>query len=519
MVLRTATQHRTSAQQPQQWRSTLAIKPTQPAGRAQPGPSAFASTAYQEPATPKKVRFVGNQVQLQMQGGDDFSVIDELTVDGDVVVQQFDAAIPNESTLELRGQKLRAISTADDLYRLIVSGGEPQPASVVSRGLSLTGPVIQLDQVANRLWVDGPGEMQMASTANRAPQESAGFAAGGQTHVQWRGGMVFDGQNVYFESNVKSNTRQESDETGTTTVTITESAALSLILNTRFDFRKSSNSVNQSTFDVTSMVMVGELETGEARFVESLANDGREELIAVTSQYDLAGKLISSRQIRAPRAEFDKRSGQANCAGPGSLTIRQLAKSGPAGLTAAPRSSAQPAANARISAVSRHHRAIDYVKIEFERSLRGNFEQNQLTFQGNVHAHYDGIDDWNDSPAGRRLSDSGMILDCDQLVLAQWTSSSETEPNVEMIATGDARAKGSQFEAVAERISYDQRADRVVVEAPTRGNAELWSQRRGQSKRDHLVAQKILYRLADGTFEVQKAKQIEYSQQEPVRKK
>ena len=109
-----------------------------------------------------------------------------------------------------------------------------------------------------------------------------------------------------------------------------------------------------------------------------------------------------------------------------------------------------------------------------------------------------------------------MLLDCEDLVLVQWTPR-QSEPTVEMIATGNARVKGHQFDSSAERISYIQSTGIVTVEAPNRGNAELWFEQPGQSNRGHLIAKTITYNLATGGYEVQEFKQLNYSQQGRIR--
>ncbi len=470
---------------------------------------------------PSKIHFVGNQVQMKMRGGSDFGAVEELTVVGDVAVEQRNTRQSGPSQLELRGHKLRAISETEDLYRVFVSGsGDAGPASVRSRGLTLTGPNIQLDQRTNRLWIEGPGDMTLLAEPAADGSPTASLRAG-TTQVDWRGGMIFDGQQIYFETDVKSETRQEDRETQQTTVTTTECGALSLVLNQRVDFADSKSTVDQSEFQAESMVMVGQLDPGQQRFQQAQADAHRSALLLVSSTYDSSGKLISSHEIIAPQAEFDVAADSARCTGPGSLTIRQLA-----GTSTRPRPGATPAQLASQKTTPLPlldpDREIDYVKIDFGESLLGNLERKQLTFIGNVHAHYDGLDDWNSTPNSRQLNRPGgrsVVLDCQQLVLAQWSPGDGVESNVEMIATGEARAKGNQFEATAERISYNQQNDQIVIEAPRRANAELWFQRPGQSNRGHLIAKKILYWMSDGTFEVQESKQIDYSQNEPIRRK
>ena len=59
----------------------------------------------------------------------------------------------------------------------------------------------------------------------------------------------------------------------------------------------------------------------------------------------------------------------------------------------------------------------------------------------------------------------GMIMDCEQLLLSQWTPQG-SKPTIDMTATGNARIRGNQFHATAERISYYQANAQVVMDAP-----------------------------------------------------
>ncbi|TMR74238.1 CpaF family protein, partial [Streptococcus pseudopneumoniae] len=61
--------------------------------------------------------------------------------------------------LTIRGDKVRAIAKSEDAYRVFVYGLDQAPATVTGKGLSLAGPIINLDQLANRLWIEGAGEI------------------------------------------------------------------------------------------------------------------------------------------------------------------------------------------------------------------------------------------------------------------------------------------------------------------------------------------------------------------------
>ncbi len=465
-----------------------------------------------------KTRFVGRQVQLQMLGGPDPGAIDEITVDGDVVVQQ-QQFIPDgqfNTVLELRGQQLRGVTRGGQQNRLYISGTPSQPATVTAREIALSGGEIHLDQLANRLWIDGPGEMQLtpeerpsiaqsvSTGAAAAGSKPEGWMSSGITTVQWAGGMVFDGEKLYFETDVQSHSRQTSSTDSSVTTTTTTSAALSILLNQRIDFQQASEANKTNNLKVDKLVMVGWMEAGQAAFPGThQANKNRQVWIAA-GKYDSSGTLVSNQELYSPRTTFDVNSGDANCLGRGTVIVRQLAKS-----------TSTNAPTASLASSGKRSGPIDFIRVDFEDSFTGNIENRKLSFHGNVHTLYTDSLEWGDVPTDAELRNPerrGMMLDCDELVLAQWTPGGGN-PVVDMTATGNARVKGSQFDATAERISYFEGNGLVTVEAPTRGDAEFWFQQPDRPNRGHLIAKRIVYNLTTGTYEVDQMKQMDYSQE------
>ncbi len=499
------------------WQST--IQPAefqQPAGRQLPV-GELPPPRGNNPARPPdegggKTRFVGNQVQLQMLGGDDPGAIDEITVDGDVVVQQQQSTPAGEFrvVLEIRGDKLRAIASAAEQHRLFVSGTSNRPATVAARQINLSGLEIHLDQAANRLWIDGPGEMQLTpeSAESDAPDTTLPGRTGGdlltaqETTVEWAGGMVFDGQKIYFETDVRSHSRQTSASDQSVTTTTTRSAALSIVLNQYLDFQRADAEAGTDQLKADRLVMVGWMDAGHAAFPDTHQDHPRRQVWIAAGRYDPRGQMISNQELFAPRSTYDVASGLVDCQGRGSVLVRQLAT---APATGTPQTA--------LTSAGQRSGPIDFIKIDYDDSFRGNLEQRQLEFLGNVHTLYTDCTRWNEVPPESALNQParrGLILDCEQLELAQWAPAGGP-PVVDLTATGNARARGNQFDATAERISYFEGNGLVTIEAPTRGDAEFWFNRPGQSSRGHLIAKRIVYNLETGTYEVDQMKQIDYN--------
>ncbi len=107
-------------------------------------------------------------------------------------------------------------------------------------------------------------------------------------------------------------------------------------------------------------------------------------------------------------------------------------------------------------------------------------------------------------------------MDCDLLTLDQWTPQG-SKPTIDMVATGNARINGSQFKATAERISFSQSNVLVVLDAPIRANVEIWYADPRGGTNGHAIAKTVTYNIETGECQWQEGKQIDYSQQGPLR--
>jgi hypothetical protein len=82
----------------------------------------------------------------------------EVVIEEDVRVQQ--AAPDGAIAWEINGQRLQITPQGDQRFRLAVSGSPQSPTRVQAQQMLLTGQIVQLDQTANRLWIDGSGHLR-----------------------------------------------------------------------------------------------------------------------------------------------------------------------------------------------------------------------------------------------------------------------------------------------------------------------------------------------------------------------
>jgi hypothetical protein len=73
----------------------------------------------------------------------------------------------------------------------------------------------------------------------------------------------------------------------------------------------------------------------------------------------------------------------------------------------------------------------------------------------------------------------------------------------EIIAIGQAQLEGETFDALAERIGYNQAQEKVILEGDPRSGAQLTYQTTPNGPRNPLVASKIAFNLRDNTTQVE----------------
>ena len=108
---------------------------------------------------------------------------------------------PIDRRCVIRGDRLDAVDVSTSAI-VTVTG---RPARFEARGLGLTGTNIHLNRGANRLWIDGPGRMDVPLSAAVQGQASAGP---GMLTVDWQRRMDFDGRTAQFEEGVVAMLRQ-----------------------------------------------------------------------------------------------------------------------------------------------------------------------------------------------------------------------------------------------------------------------------------------------------------------------
>ncbi len=487
----------------------------------------------------KKYFFRANSVDLKLSLRNGESSIRELIATGQVALAELPANtarndsatpivsknLPTDSPLTVEGESLTLLSQAEQQVRLLVRGTSETAATVTAQALRLSGTELHLDQAANKLWVDGAGQIHIknaATTKQSDPQQSISAAPSSNYEtvtVTWKSGMVFDGHKVYFEEGVEMTAQGENDERNSL-VTSASSAGLSLQLKQPFDFRNLDSKKKSPAVEMEEVILVDRIIDSRRVFAAPTnplpANQSPP--TSITHQtFSVAGELLEQQKFVTSQATFNAATGKLNAAGPGVILHHARGKSP---LLKNAQNSDQPAndlpsataQNVEIGRPVGSDSALTFVRVNFDRSVDADTNSKEMLLQGNVRTLYSTVktfDEILDPDQTAALPLDSVQVTCDQLKLAQWTQRNATKPTQELLASGNAHIIGTAFEATADRINYNQATDMLVVEGTPRSDANLWFKPTPDARqRDHLVAGKILYRLSDQWTEIQSVKNI-----------
>jgi hypothetical protein len=476
---------------------------------------------FEDPASePKQYAFQAQEVRLQLSPGD--HQIQDLTATGQVRLAEIQSSsLPGSpAPLVIQGDLLRYLPQANELARVLASGTPQGPARVDAAGFQLTGNEIHLDQAANKLWVDGPGELLMEVAGSERKPAAPGSATIDtaavryrDVKVSWASGMVFNGRKVYFEDQVVLVAEGISDQQGNT-ITRAFGGGVSIELEQEVNFSQLDSSSGQKQ-DIREMVLVEQVAAGRRIF--QLANfnggprpDRPNDAGLMHQMYDPRGNLLEQLEFFATQITLIAKTGVLNGKGPGSIWHYRkgqpslMADSNPDRRAAPP---ARPADGGELA----------FLRINYDGTATASTQQQRLQIRGNVRTVYSPVRSFEQqvNPDDKRsFPDDAVLVRCDNLDFAQWTPRNSEQPVQELFASGNAHVTSSAFEAKADRINYNQATDLVVIEGTPRSDAQLWHQANLGNVRDrkHLIAEKIIYRLKDGNTEFQNIKYMDYKQ-------
>ena len=492
-------------------------------------PAQVATASFDQAIAPRQQKFAfqGDEVIAKLISKADQTEIEDLTLKGNVSITETIAkpsaqkTAPDNETdkpLKITGHLLRCLPQSQDQMRILVAGTPERAASVVAKNLDLRGQNVHLDQAANKLWVDGTGTIRLKPkpqtiVTGLSEQEATPAAKLNQdVNVSWRGGMIFDGDKLYFEDHVEMESRGQNKE-GNPVAIRSASAGLSLTFSRTIQFQDLQNSAPTGDLDIRETVIVDRLPKNQRVFKLAKTSLNQPETIepaAITNQtFDLEGELIEQQQFFMTQATLNAVTGSVQSKGPGVIMLYRKGKN-PLLSDRTDKENEAPSGNFTFPIGNPD--GLTFIRLNFDGSANANMNQNEMTIRGNVRTLYAPVDSFQvvyDPDQSERLPRESVKITCEQLKIAQWTPRNSSEANNELIATGNTHISSSAFEATADRVSYNRSTDILVVEGTPRSDAHLWfKQTPNSQQRDHLVAGKILYRLADQWTDVQGVKNV-----------
>lgn len=460
----------TAGQRPAPSQSLDPRSPTSPDRRAaEPGSGQgeILSDASRAASSVQRFDATGDKVEAQVKLHDRAADITELRVTGSAQLWEAQTAQISDLPLKITGDIVQAHHANLPTARVTVSGA---PAHVEGRGLTLEGAAIHLDRGANRVWIDGQGQLTLQVDRDLH----------GRTDLQplplevtWQGRMFFDGQTATFERKVVGRRDRQRLNTETLEVGLLE----------RVDFNNPRSSKRP------------ELERIACR-----------EGVYLERQLFGPQGLDAVEQMRAADLSIQHSTGAIVASGPGWLQRVGRAR-GQSLLTLPGRP--QPAA-----AASAEQQGLEYLHVSFQRGMSGNLHRREMTFADQVQSVYGQVQDWSqliDPDEPEQLGERGVVVTCDQLTVAEMPGEGN-ERWLDLLAAGNTLIEGQSFTARGDRLTFSQEHELIILEGTSRAYAELWRQARAGARTSHAAARKIYYWRQSNRIKVEDARFLDLNQ-------
>ena len=351
--------------------------------------------------------------------------------------------------------------------------------------MTVTAADVKLDVGRNRLWIDGPG---VADTLMQRNLEGQALATPTPVQMGWQGGLTFDGRTVRIQRGVTIDGPDDH-------VRCNELDAR-LTANVDFGARVDQNAIAVEEVECRGQVAIDHKSCDEA---------------GVTS-YD---------RMEIEQLAVNQQTGAIRGVGRGVIRSTRFASQLP-GL-AAPGSGASPlpATDAKLH----------FLRVDFQEGLTGNLREREIAFLTRVRTVYGPVDAWEQELALDRpelLPPDAITLTSDRLQVSEDPLAARTETpgpaesnglpigKVQMVAEGNVRIdgqspKGGMFSATAERVSYTQSKEQLILEGSNRLPATLSLRDPSTGRQLEIPAGKIIYNTLTGQPELDGARSIEFT--------
>lgn len=409
------------------------------------------------------------QASVLLRGND--SVLQDLLVQDGVTIRQTQTARPDEQPVFIGGDSVRLTGASGPAATVTLVG---QPAHFQGFGMGISGPEIHVDRGANRMWIPGGGTMDLPMDRD---MEGKPLARPVTLRIAWQQAMNFNGQTVRFEGGVTATTPLQQLATQTLEVELAEPV--------RFADKKLAQRP-----DVRSMSCWGSVRMENRTF-------------------DDAGQQISLERLETASLTFDRTTGDFEAGGPGWLSSVRYGMVEALG--------EEPAGQQPIRPVALEQpkpRELRGLTIRFLQKIGGNRLSRQLAFYENVQLAFAPVASWDvllPLNAPDQLGPKGITLRSDTLTVREMAVPMAGERAIEVEAVGNTIVESVAYTARAQRITYAEAFDRLVLEGDGRTPVRLEKQDVvGGPVKKH-SARKILFWPKTKTVRVEDAMSVDIS--------
>jgi hypothetical protein len=330
------------------------------------------------------------------------------------------------------------------------------------RGMTLSGTNINVDAGTNRLWIDGSGEMMLPMDRDLKGEP---VQHGGVLTITWQKEMDFDGLNARFHERVVAWTQNQRLQTELLDVQFAE----------KVDFRNVRSKSRPET-DLEQIVCRGgvfmEGRTYEKNISPQPASAGGSGFVHSVSLPPGVGtrprRQESWEEFQAAELTINRRTGAIFAQGPGRITTIRLKSND---LLAARRGQIQSAEAAPAT-----DDKLAYLHVEFPQMMTGNIEVREATFHERVRCVYEEVDSWQarlDVHDPDSLSEAGVLLTADRLTVAEAPAPVAGTKSIELEALGNVTAENATFTARANRMTFSEAKEWLILEGNGYAPAEL----------------------------------------------
>jgi hypothetical protein len=338
----------------------------------------------------------------------------------------------------------------------------------------ITGPEINIDQVANKAWVNGLGSLKMPSETDLNGQK---LAKPRDLIIHWNEDMYFNGQYAVFHGG--SQAEQDNGRLACQDL--------------------------QVFFDQAISLRGGEKRDKQAR-VKDLVCDQKVRIEDSTRE---GPRLVRYQRLLSQELTLNNEDGIVNATGPGVVYLLQPGTKGdilPAGPTGEKPGTGQPNGTATAARPSSGpaEEEIQLTRVKFQGKLWANNPKRVAVFYDNVEVIHLPADNPDVPINPDRLPVGGLSINCEQLkVFTSRAPDGTTSQEMEAVGKVFVQAQ-EEFSGRANVVKYDERKEQIIFEGDDTNPATLYRVKSRGGDQEKIQGEKITYWRRTGDYKVDK---------------